>query len=437
MKLIGFLLLAATASAQIPAGARSADDNSQQEAINARITAAEEALEKGDYAAAEISLKALVTERPKDAHVLYDLGFAEEHNGELEAAAAGYTAAMVADPTLPEPAVALGLLDARANRFTKAHAELDAAARLTSVQPATKARALRALAQLDADTDPQAATNELLSAIDLTGTQPGDDALSAQLAEHAGSTADAQQAYVKALAADPDDIEARVGLAHTLKQQGKLADAETTLKTGLTSHPDDIRLVAELATVYVAENKDTDAIPLVEAIRAKDPQVADDPAINSLLAHLYELNNRLPEAETLDRNLLASHPNDPATLDTLGSVLVKETKYAEAQTVLTKAVSQRDAFHDDVAWGEAASHLAFAASKAGHPQVTLQALDARATVLPNSASSLFLRATANDSLHQRKQAIESYKAFLAMAGGKFPTEEFQARHRLVALQHEQ
>ena len=95
-----------------------------------------------------------------------------------------------------------------------------------------------------------------------------------------------------------------------------------------------------------------------------------------------------------------------------------------------------EAFHDDAAWGEAAGHLAFAASRNHQPQVALQALAQRATVLPNSSASLFLAATAYDALRQRKQAEQSYRAFLAMANGKLPNEEFEARHRLIALEHE-
>jgi hypothetical protein len=115
---------------------------------------------------------------------------------------------------------------------------------------------------------------------------------------------------------------------------------------------------------------------------------------------------------------------------------VQEQKYAEAESVFRQAVGMREQFHNDAAWGVTASHLAYAASKAGHPQVTLQALDARATVLPDTPSVLFLRAISYDSLHQRKQAIEAYHAFLGAAAGKLPDEEFEARHRLIALEHE-
>jgi hypothetical protein len=67
--------------------------------------------------------------------------------------------------------------------------------------------------------------------------------------------------------------------------------------------------------------------------------------------------------------------------------------------------------------------------------MTLQALAERATVLPNSPVTLFLEATAHDTLRQTKDAERAYRAFLAVAGGKYPDQEFQARHRLVALQN--
>ncbi len=155
-----------------------------------------------------------------------------------------------------------------------------------------------------------------------------------------------------------------------------------------------------------------------------------------MLAHLDLLSGNAAEAEPLYRQLTATDPTDPTLLDDLGSTLVREQKFADAQAVLSKAVAMRDAFHNDAAWGDAAGHLAFAASRNHQPEVALQALANRATVLPNSAASLFLEATAHDALHQKKQAEQSYRAFLAMAKGKLPDEEFEARHRLVALEHE-
>ena len=55
--------------------------------------------------------------------------------------------------------------------------------------------------------------------------------------------------------------------------------------------------------------------------------------------------------------------------------------------------------------------------------------------LANSPSSLFLAATAHDKLHHTKQATDLYKQFLSVANGQFPDEEWEARHRLITLEH--
>ena len=100
-----------------------------------------------------------------------------------------------------------------------------------------------------------------------------------------------------------------------------------------------------------------------------------------------------------------------------------------------QAFMLRSSFPSQQDWAETAGHLAFAASRNHDPAGALQALSARATVLPNSAASLFLEAISHDALHQNEEAVRVYKAFLTMAAGKLPDEEFQARHRIVALEH--
>jgi len=170
-------------------------------------------------------------------------------------------------------------------------------------------------------------------------------------------------------------------------------------------------------------------------LRASNPKIAGDPDTTQLLAQLDYVNGDNVEAEKLYSELVAARPTDPMLLDALGSAQVKQGKDAEAEATFVKAVALRAAFHDDQAWGEAEGHLAFAASKNNDPQTCLAALDARSTVLPNSPTSLFLQATSLDKLHQSKQAIAAYKAFLALAGNKFPDQTFEAQHRIIALNH--
>lgn len=425
------------AVAQLPAGTRDAADTSKADAQSAKVREAEAALQQGDFPAAVKLLTTLAAERPNDPQVLYDLGFAAERTGDDAAATKAYEGAIAAAPGIAEPKLALGLLDARAGRTEKAHGELAAVSQTESGAPQVRARAYRALAQLDESAHPVDASSELLAAIKLTGETPEDVALSATLAERAGDASGAEAAYRRVLAKNPEDVEAATGLAHVLERSGKPAEAEAVLEAPLKAHPADPRIVAQMASVYAAEGKAKDAIPLLVQLRA-DPKFANDPALARQLARLYAVDNQNAEAEQVFRSVLAhdaSAAEDGSLLDDLGSVLVRQQKYVEAEAVLSKAVSLRGSFLTPAALGDAAGHLAFAASKNARPQAVLQALALRATVLPNSGPSLFLEATAHDTLHQYREAERAYRAFLAIAGGQFPDQEFQAKHRLIALEH--
>jgi tetratricopeptide (TPR) repeat protein len=104
-----------------------------------------------------------------------------------------------------------------------------------------------------------------------------------------------------------------------------------------------------------------------------------------------------------------------------------QLKYPEAQAELLKAVQLKP----NVA--EAYFDLGYAAQQNKNYELVIRALDARAKLQPETPATYFLRATAYDSLRMYKPAAENYKLFLAAAGGKFPDQEFQARHRLKAI----
>lgn len=412
-----------------------------------QITAAETALEQGHYPEAAELLRALALANPKDPHVLYDLGFADErldspdHNADDTAAARAYTAALALNPSLAEAQAALGLLEARANHPADARQHLRAAAGITTASPDLRARSLRALAELEAssgtESDPAAAREDLLAAIKLTGEQPSDTLLTARLAEHAGDPGAAEAAYRRTLASTPGDPDAVSGLAHALSRNGNTTEATALLEDALRTHPTDPGISAQLAALYAAQGPEGagKAVTLLNNLRAKNPTLASDPALTRQLARLQLASGNPAEAERLYKSLTVSSPQDGSLLDDLGSVYVQQARYDEAETTLRQAVQLRPTFASPNDWAEAAGHLAFAASRNGNPSGTLQALSARATVLPNTAASLFLEAISHDALHQNKEAIRAYKVFLTMAAGELPDEEFQARHRLVALEH--
>ena len=391
------------------------------------------ALEAQDYALAAKLLAPLAVASPNDARVLYDLGSAQDALDEGSAAERNYRAAIAADAKFCDPHVALGLLLARAGKLEEARAELLAAVALEDGDKLLRARAYRALARLDSKTRPGAARNELLAALKLSPETPEDTLLTAELAAGAANGAQAAEAeYRRALAARPGDPGATAALAHLLVQQKRAGEAEAMLTTALGAHPDDAALTAQLVAVYAGEGKGAQAIPLAESLHRAQPQ---DEAVTRLLANLYEQAGDDAKARPLLEALLQGSPADGLLAEDLGRTLIHLKQFPEAQQVLARAVAVPSHFPTPSDMGNTAGDLAYVASVNGDPEGALQALELRATVLPTSAPVLFLTAISHDKLHHVKLAQQAYREFLTVSKGSNPDQEFEAKHRLIALEH--
>ncbi|MHB8889382.1 MAG: tetratricopeptide repeat protein [Acidobacteriaceae bacterium] len=428
-------LLAVTCSAvfaqnQLPAGTSAPDDDTatQPSPQAEQQNAAEDALQKQDYATAQTLLTQLVAKSPTDARLLYDLGFAEDALNHTAAAEAAYRKAIAADPKQFESHLQLGLLLAREGNTKEAQSQVETATQLTPMlgNEAAKGQALRALARLDQQSDPAAARDALLAALKYSPETPQDILLAAELAESTGDNSAAEAAYRHLIATSPDNIAAVSALAHLLIQEQKYPDAEALLTKALATHADDPSLNAQLASVYGAQGKPEEAVPVLEKLHAANPQDAN---ISRMLADLYTQAGSPAKANAIYDDLLAHGTPDASLLASRGDNLIRQQRYAEAESILKQATQRQPDLAD--AW----SSLAFAASENHDPSTTLQALSMRAKYRPDTPATLFLSATAYDTLRQYKPAAEYYRKFLAAAVGKFPDQEWQARHRLIALAH--
>jgi tetratricopeptide (TPR) repeat protein len=182
----------------------------------------------------------------------------------------------------------------------------------------------------------------------------------------------------------------------------------------------------QLGRVLTAENKSPAAIDAYEGGLKLQP--ADSQGLNEL-SSLYERAGKAGKAEPLLQAFVTAHPDDPQAHARLGSVLLHEHKNADAQTQLLLALKL------DPNQPDACADLALAASDSKNYELTIRALDARAKLgAPESPGTYFLRATAYDHLQDRKQAAENYHKFLETANGRFPDQEWEARHRLIAIE---
>jgi Flp pilus assembly protein TadD len=230
---------------------------------------------------------------------------------------------------------------------------------------------------------------------------------------------EAAHEYQIAVTVDQKSTEALVGLANLYTKQKKYADAEAQLRKILAINPDNQNARAQLGQVLSAQGKDA------EAASAKSN--SNDPHDALETGTAYVKAGKYGEAEERFRLAVAGLPDDPEAHYALGSVLMQEKQYPEAQLELLTAIKLKP----DLAG--AYGNLAFVAMQNKDYQLTIRALDARAKYVEENPASYFLRAAAYDNLKVTAKAVENYRQFLATDDGKMPDQEWQARHRLMAI----
>jgi len=399
--------------------------------ISREVAEAEASIVKSDWKTAETKLNAWLSAHPADARALFDAGYVADAQGHLDDAAALYRRAVEANPNSFEAHLSLGLLLARQGKPAEARPELLAATTLDPGEagPALKARAWRALAQIDSPTaenpgNAVQASNDLLEALKLSPETPADTLMAASLGEASGNYEAAEAAYRRLLATDPKSAQANAGLAHVLIVRKQFPEAEKLIRTALAQSPDDPVLGAQLATVLAAQDN-AEALPLLQKLHAAHPQ---DAAITRMLADVLADAGDAAGSDKLYVALLAADPDDIALLVAHGQNLIRQLKYVEAAAAFEKATKL------DSANGDAWSGLAFAASKLHQPSVTIHALTMRSKYMPEVPATYFLWATSYDTLNDKVAAATYYHHFLDSSGGKFPDQEWQARQRLLILE---
>ncbi len=408
-----------------------ATSSATSQPVAQQVLDAEAAISKSNWKGAQAILTPWIAAHPDDARALFDAGYIAEAENQLDQAASLYQRAAQANPKSFEAHLSLGLLLARQGKLDEARSQLAAATKLNPApaDPSLKARAWRALAQIDRPRpgrpgNAAQASNDLLQALKLSPETEDDTLLAASLAEDTGDADAAEAAYRRVLAEDPKSEAASSSLAHILIAKKQYHEAETVLRAALAKAPGNPALTAQLALV-LANQDDPAAIPLVEKLHQAHPE---NQAITRMLAELLAESGDYAESDKLYTTLLAGSPDNQDLLIAHGQNLVELHRFAQAFQVFKKATDLNPSN------AEGWSGLAFTASKIGRPSVTLHALTMRSKFLPENASTYFLWATSYDTLHQKAKAVLYYHHFLESAAGKFPNQEWQARQRLQLLE---
>jgi len=390
------------------------------------LTQAEAAIEKKDYATAEPLLKKVVAAHPENYQAWFDLGFLYNALGNADESIAAYRKSVSAKSDVFESNLNLGLMLVK-NKQPGAEEFLSAATKLkpTGHVDQGRASAWLSLAHVLEEKDPDRAIDAYRQAATLLPKDPEPHLSAGVVLEKQNRFADAEQEYKQALSIDPASTDAVVGLANIYMRGQRFGEAEEYLRKVVEQRPNDPVAHIQLGRVLAADKKFDEAAAELQAGLKLAP---DDPTAQRDLADIYASAGKYADAEPLFRSLLAKNASDADLHYGLGQSLLKQRKFADAQQEFLAAVKLKPD------WGQAYGDLAVAANENQNYPLAIKALDMRAKFLPEIPVGYFLRATAYDHMREYHEAAANYHLFLQVANGKYPDQEWQARHRLITIE---
>jgi Tfp pilus assembly protein PilF len=389
------------------------------------VDQAEAAIDKESWAEAETLLQDAVAKDPKDYRAWFDLGFTYTSQDKTSEAAQAYRHSVDIKPDIFESNLNLGISLAKLGN-PEAAKYLAAATRLKPTAHPEEGyyRAWLALGHVLASQTPQPAAEAYRQAAKFKPNDPEPHLSAAQLYEQTGDSSNAEREYQAVLALDPGSKEAITGLANVYLHAKRLPEAEALLRKILTDAPSNANAQLQLARVLAAENKDDEATQAYDVALKLLPKDAE---VHRSAAEFYLAARKYNDAAAQFALLVQARPNDAALHQLYGNALLRLHKNADSEQQQLLAIQLNPKL------GEAYHDLAFAAAENKDYALSLKALDARTQFYPETEATYFLRATNYDNLRDVKQAVVFYKKFLSVADGKHPDQEWQARHRLIAL----
>jgi len=397
-----------------------ADDGS------AEVAEAEEAMAKKDFTAAEKILLTATSKDGKNYRAWFDLGYVYNATERQEQAIAAYRKAVAANPEVFESNLNLGIMLARtgdpeAETFLRQATELKPSAH----EDEGRYRAWVSLGHALEKSKPKDALEAFQKAAELQPKEAEPHLSAGLLLEGQKQYPAAAAEYQKAAEVDPKSAEALAGLVNAYSQSQQFPEAESALRRFIALDPNNATAHVQLGRVLAIEHKWDDATAELEQGLKLHP---GDLEAERQLASIYMGQKNYDAAVPHLQVALKAAPRDAELYYWAGQALLNMKKFPEAQKVLEVALKLKPDMGE--AWGE----LAIAASENKNYQLCLQALEARGKFLPESPMTYFLRATTFDHLQDAKQAAANYHKFLDASAGRYPDEEWKAKHRLIAIE---
>jgi Flp pilus assembly protein TadD len=169
---------------------------------------------------------------------------------------------------------------------------------------------------------------------------PTSDLRIAASALSSGNTELALTLYEKALQAEPNSIEAQLGLADTMYQAGDLERARVLYASAASAAPSKPGPKLGLARVALRQRRLDEAATLYHALVV---QLPDSPVAAEGLGTVLDLQGRHDEAQKIYRTALRVHPEAQGLTTNLGLSLILANRPREGANVLLDIAGLRDA----------------------------------------------------------------------------------------------
>ena len=389
------------------------------------VIQAEKAIDLRDFITAENKLKHVVADDDKNYRAWFDLGYVYTATNRNAEAIEAYRKSVAAKPDLFESNLNLGILLGEAGN-PEAETYLRAATKLkpSDSQELGWERAWLSLGHVLEGKNAEQAIAAYQEAAKLAPGDTEPHLAAGQFFEKQNRFADAEREYQQAIDLNPKSTEGMAALVNLYSKNQHLPEAEKMLRRYLELNPQNPTAHLQLARVLATRKDTAGARAEYEAALKLAPN--DWPAQREL-AELDVSAGQYRTAAEEYHALVAKNPTDPELHYALASALLHAHDFPAAQQLLLETVKLKPDM------GQAYGDLAIAASENKQYELAVHALDARAKYLPETPGTYFLRATSYDNLKILKLAAQNYRQFLQVAQGKYPDQEWQARHRLIAI----
>jgi tetratricopeptide (TPR) repeat protein len=231
--------------------------------------------------------------------------------------------------------------------------------------------------------------------------------------------AKAAAAFEKAIELDPKDEPTALELAAVHEKTGNATRAVELY----ARFPQSAAAMERCGALRLQSGDAKGAIESLERARA----LSSTPAVLYALATAYLRDKQLDKATPVAAALAEAEPRKVEVQLFLGRLLRDQHRYDEAARSFARVVELKPDSLEG--WNELSGMLLVVKRW----EEGLNALERSRALGGETPAYHYFKALMLDSLHQNKLAVESYRKFLAVAGGKFPEEEFKARHRIKAL----